>query len=110
MKKMLIRLRFAQLALSRVFKLNLGDKVYYNDMVWAIANGTTRPVWDLRTLNLHKRVHESNFKKVKSLSNYWHSFSSTYNFYMTSWYTILLHKPTVVLFDVPIHGWLKERK
>ena len=102
LKKIYWWLFIVRLSLSRMRGLNLGDLVIHDGREWVLVQGVARPRWDLRlalTFGLDlgelakpliskNLVHESEFKKVRSIGNYWHSFRSAYKFYMTNWYDI----------------------
>ena len=76
-----------KLSLRWIPRLNLGAAVWHEGEKWTLAQGVCRPKWDLQKgMRRKKHVHENEFKKVRSLKNYWHSFSSGYRFYMGYWY------------------------
>lgn len=115
LKGLVIRARFAFLALKASTRICLGDLVWYKGKRWVVGNGVTCPTWTLYLYNYmgtaqdRRDVHESEFRKVRTPWNYWCSFRSQYSFYMTSWYSILLYKSLRVTFLEPIHGWLYGR-
>ena len=83
------RLRVVLLALRWLNKYNLGDHVWYEGRQWMLIQGRCAPRWDLsRRGVIAPYVHEQDFRKVRSLGNYWHSFISGYRFYMQSWFHI----------------------
>jgi hypothetical protein len=90
MKKAYWWLRVVWLSLRWIPKLNLGDQVWLNGKKWTLNQGVCAPMWDLVrpdcTSTIH--AHQNTFKKVRSISNYWHSFRSGYWFYMAYWYKI----------------------
>ena len=77
------------LSVRKCFDLNLGDLVVHEGREWMLVQGVARPRWDLAKPCCRKNgVHESEFRKVKRIDNYWRSFRGAYKFYMTSWYSI----------------------
>jgi hypothetical protein len=77
------------LSLRWIRSLNLGDKVLYRGEEWILVQGVYAPLWHLgRNERRVEYVHQSQFHKVRTLSNYYYSFKSGYNFYMTNWYRI----------------------
>lgn len=89
MKGLYWRLCIVRLSLRWIRSLNLGDIVIHEGREWMLVQGVRRPYWDLaRPCSRKDGVHEKDFKKVKSISNYWRSFRSGYKFYMTNWLSI----------------------
>lgn len=88
------RARIAWLALQWAAQPNLGDEVVYQGRVWWLSQGVRSPIWTLRTNNNTEEaeVHERDFRKVRTLANYWGSVRSGYRFYMTSWYRIWMNE------------------
>ena len=83
------RLLILWLSMKWVFRFNLGDEVVYNGKRYLLVQGVCKPRWDLAAgEDRPKYVHESEFRKVRSPYNYWHSFRSGWRFYMNSWYGI----------------------
>lgn len=82
------------LALWWVPRFNLGDIVLHKGKEWSLIQGVCAPTWSLirgdfeRGTGERVDAHEGDFRKVRSLSNYWQSFRSGYRFYMQSWYGI----------------------
>ena len=88
-KKIYWWLFIVRLSLSRMRGLNLGDLVVHEGREWMLVQGVSRPRWDLAKPCCHKNgVHESEFRKVRSIGNYWRSFRGAYRFYMMNWYGI----------------------
>lgn len=85
------RARILHLAARWLFIYNLGDRVLYQGREWTLIQGVCSPTWSLVRGDERVDAHESEFRKVRSLANYWHSFRSGYRFYMTSWYSIWMH-------------------
>ena len=78
-----------RLSLRWIPKFNLGDMVVYRGQECMLIQGVCDPRWDL--VQNGKRidfVHQSEFIKVRTIKNYWHSFDSGYHFYMGYWYKI----------------------
>ena len=93
MNKLYWKLKVILLSLRWVTKLNLGDYVWYNNKKCMLVQGVCSPSWDLMYKDERiNYIHESNFKKVKSISNYWHSFNSGYRFYMSNWCDIWVNE------------------
>lgn len=74
---------------------NLGDEVRWRGGTWMLIQGVCSPSWDLArgwmadgTWERVNYIHQREFRKVRTVSNYWHSFRSGYSFYMTCWYDI----------------------
>ena len=73
------------LSLRSARNLGLGDHVWYQGERWMLIQGVCCPCWDLAPIavtdrRFPKHIHEREFRKVKSLPNYWHSFRSSYRF------------------------------
>ena len=81
-----------RLALRWVPRFNLGDRVECIGREWVLNQGVDAPYWTLVRNEENMRAHEHEFYKVRSLSNYWHSFRSGYRFYMTNWYSIWMRE------------------
>lgn len=93
MRKIYWRIRIILLALKWIPSLNLGDEVIYQGRRYTLIQGVYNPYWDLsRQEECLENIHRNNFKKVQSLPNYWHSFTSGYRFYMNAWYKIWLRE------------------
>lgn len=92
MKKLLVKLYYrivmVRLALRWVRRFNLGDEVIHNGKRYTLIQGVCRPYWDLAREDYTHRAHESAFRKVRSLRNYWRSFSNGYGFYRAYWFDI----------------------
>ncbi len=92
MKKMILKLYYrlvmVHLALRWVRSFNLGDRVIHNGKEYTLVQGVCQPYWDLAREEYVHRAHESAFRKVRSIRNYWHGFSSGYWFYRTCWFDI----------------------
>ena len=84
--------RVVLLSLRWMRRLGIGDYVEYKGERWMLVQGVCRPSWDLVrkcTTGEEKRenhVHESEFKKIHSVSGYIDSFRRGYRFYMSNWY------------------------
>jgi len=87
------------LSLKWCFQVNLGDEVWYRGLKYNVLNGVHCGEWRLVGPDTFGHmvtfdngrdgwVPRKDCKKVKTLSNYIHSFKSGYWFYMTSWYDI----------------------
>ena len=81
-------LRIVIFSLRWVFRFNIGDVVHYRGEQWRLSQGVKSPLWTLRKDGFAVEVHEKEFTKARTVSNYWGSFRSGYRFYMTNWYGI----------------------
>lgn len=102
MKAIYWRLRIMIFSLRWIPRFNIGDRVWYQGRVWRLSQGVKSPIWTLRDGNEAVEAPESQFAKVKSVSNYWGSFKSGYRFYMRNWYSIWLRDG--------IEPWVKDLK
>ncbi len=103
MKKEIVGLYLRTRALARsvrqVNRVHLMDEVIYNGKKCFVNNGVSAPVWDLcekewnldGTRNTY-RVHENNFKKIRSYRNLKNDLLHNYDWYMLYWYKIDLRK------------------
>lgn len=85
-----------------VFKINIGDKIYYKNQVWVVNNkivdnklsiikrSIIKDNINISKVN-HININISNCKKVKSFNNLLNSFKSGYRFYMLNWYSIWIN-------------------
>lgn len=89
-KRIFWKLRIIWLAIQWIPQTNLGDKVWYQGKEYMVCNGVRAKSWRLGDFDNGDNgwVRRSECRKVKSLANYWHSFQSGYQFYMTSWFGI----------------------
>ena len=77
-------------------RLNLGDEVVYQGRIWMLRQGVRSPVWTLtrKAVNgewVAMEAHERDFRKRRTLRNYWGSFRSGYRFFRMNWYGIWVH-------------------
>jgi hypothetical protein len=86
------QIRIVLLALRWIPNLHLGDQVKYQGRVWTLHQGVRSPVWSLANGDEVVEVHESEFSKVRSLSNYLGTFRRGYSFYRTCWFDIWVHE------------------
>jgi len=100
MKKLFWWFFVVYLSFKKVFKLNLGDVVWFNGKRWTLVQGASDPYWDLQRGNSRVRVHRRELKKVKSVKNYLRSFRFNYRFYMTSWFELWVRNG--------IEPWMKQ--
>ena len=69
----------------------LGTYVVYRGGVWWLFQGVCCPLWDLKNITsgeIKHNVHESMFRKQRTLANYFNGVGSGYRWYMTSWHRI----------------------
>ena len=92
MKKIYFRCLIVWLSIKWMFRFNLGDLVKYKNDIYVLNQGVCCPRWDIKKLNDDSvyitHVHQDNFKKVKTLKNYYGSFRSGHQFYTGYWYDI----------------------
>lgn len=84
------RLYIIKLSSRWIFRMGIGDMVWYKGQKYQISNGVYSGMWRLVGLqnNQDGWVQRSECKKVISFKNMLGSFKSGYWFYMTSWYAI----------------------
>ena len=93
MNKLYWRLYIIRLSLRWIFSLNIGDLVWYHGEKWTLIQGVCCPRWDLALGDKCQNfVHESEFRKVRSIKNYWQSFKSGHWFYTGYWYKIWVNE------------------
>ena len=81
--------RIVLLSLRWIPSFNLGDYVWYHGEKWMLIQGVCNPCWDLlRGEERKNHIHQLEFCKVRTISNYWHGFNSGYRFYMGYWFDI----------------------
>mgnify|MGYP000692882618 FL=1 len=92
-----VKLRYVFWALSKIFKISLGDIVIYNGVECIIVNGVNNPYWHIKPLDGENAkmnsVHQENFKPVLNLKVLLSRFLSKYQFQKRSWYSIDKTKP-----------------
>ena len=78
------------LACKWMFRVNLGDTVYYEGRRYTVSNGTIPTMWRLVGLDNGNDgwVHRARCRKQKTPNNIIHGFRSGYRFYMRSWFQI----------------------
>ncbi len=83
--------------LRSIFKINLGDKVYWNFDHWTVVNGVSKPIWDLQNeTGTRVRIHEDEFVKLWSIANAKHDVKQTWNFYRGYWFEIWFKNPHMI--------------
>jgi len=90
MKRLYYWLYIISLSLRWVFRINLGDWVYYREKMYKVNNGVPHNMWKLLGLQDWNGgyVYRKDCEKVWSLKNCIGSFKRGYSFYMLSWYDI----------------------
>lgn len=88
MKRLWWKFRIALFALRWWRGLHLGTEVEYRGSRWTLVQGVQLPTWTLQSGDCRVNINESNFRKVKTLANYWHGVRSGYRFYCHSWLDI----------------------
>lgn len=84
-----------RLSLRWIPGLNLGDVVVYKGKRYTLNQGVCRPLWDMGLIGGGEyltHIHETEFRKERSLRNYMGSFRSGYCFYMTCWFSIWVNE------------------
>ena len=76
------------MALRHVPRFNIGDDVVWRGEVWRLYQGVDSPKWKLTSHGGCEVAHRSEFRKVRTPANYWHSFRSMYRFYRGYWFDI----------------------
>lgn len=73
-----------------IWRINIGDFVWYQGKKYVVCNGVRMNSWRLGKLGNGDEgwVLRSECRKVGTISNALNSFRSGYRFYMTSWYSI----------------------
>lgn len=96
---MYMRWRMAQLgALTVAFRyawrgtwrIGIGDRVDTIGRKLVIRSGVSAPMWDVQDVATGEelRCHESDMRRVRSLSGYAHSFGNGWRFFMGCWFDI----------------------
>lgn len=95
MKLLIIKLKYRifilWLSFKWIFRVNLGDKIYYRGQVCTVMNGVYSGSWSVKFFGnpyTGERVPQKECTKVWTISNMLHSFRSGYDFYMGYWYQI----------------------
>ena len=73
------------LSIKHIPLINLGNTVFYNGKRYNVINGVRPKYWTLTDIG---DISRESCKLEKSISNFWWSFISSYNFYMINWYSI----------------------
>ena len=73
-----------------MFRVNLGDFVWYNNKQYVVVNGVRCNSWRLSNLENDDNgwVLRKDCKKVWTINNMIGSFKSGYGFYMHNWFSI----------------------
>lgn len=87
-------------AFKWVFKINLGDLVYYKGNKYTVANGVRQGMWRLYEYENHDDgwVSRGDCKKVLGLKNLYHSFKSGVKFYRGYWVQIWKKEKKITVF------------
>ena len=90
MKSLKWRIFIIWLSLKWIPRVNLGDYVWYAGKKYMVCNGVRSESWRLGDLDNGDEgcVSRAMVRKVWTLANVWHSFSSGHLFYMANWYAI----------------------
>lgn len=78
------------LSFKWIFRVNLGDEVYYKNNKHIVRNGVRCNSWRLSELDNGDDgwVKRADCKKVWTFDNILNSYKHGYNFYITNWYNI----------------------
>lgn len=78
------------LSFKWIFKINLGDWVWYRGQKWIVLSGVRSNSWKLAGLNNNDAgwVLREHCTKVVSLKNFYGSFRSGLQFYRATWLAI----------------------
>lgn len=78
------------LSIKWMFRINIGDYVWYQRNKYVVINGASSESWKLAGYENDNEsyVPRKDCKKVLTPKNLIHSFNSGYNFYMDYWYDI----------------------
>ena len=87
-----------------IFKINLGDRVWYNGKIYVVLNGVREDMWRLADLPNGDTgwVKRNECRKVWTLKNMIDNFRSGYRFYMGYWFSIWV--------NVGIENWMRKCK
>ena len=99
MKGILLKIRFLYLGLKNINKLNISDEVLVNRKKYYLSSYkyTDKDGYDYwsmieSTTKKYEIYSIKYIKKCKSIKNIKNSISSTYRFYMSYWYSIMMRK------------------
>lgn len=73
-----------------MFRINLGDRIWFNGRKCIVCNGVTLNRWDVEDIETRERfsVAYADCRKAWTPANVLWSFRSGYRFYMRSWFEI----------------------
>lgn len=97
MNKILVYLMIIFLSMKWMFRITIGDKIYYKGKIYQVTNGVCPTTW---TLNSKFRAKRIECQKIWSLKGTIRSFQSGYSFYMGYWYSIWV--------NVGIESWMQR--
>lgn len=94
-------LLIVKLSIGWIWRVNLGDFVWYRGAKYMVSNGVRVDSWRLDCLENEDGgwVPRAECRKVCTVQNAINSFRSGYRFYMTSWYAIWI--------DNGIQPWMR---
>ncbi len=101
-RKIKYRIFILWLSIKWMFRVNLGDAVWYEGKKYIVSNGVRCDSWRLGYLVNDDVgwVKRSECKKVISWFNFMNSFKSGKSFYMSNWYSIWV--------DGGVKNWMKH--
>lgn len=87
-----------------IFKINLGDNVWYNGKIYGVSNGVRPDMWRLANLlnGDNGWINCNECRKVWTLKNMRRSFRSGYRFYMGYWFRIWV--------NTGLEDWMRKCK
>jgi hypothetical protein len=83
-----------------IFRINIGDLIWYKSEQYTINNGNMPDKWDIGIKEEQffynpnqyyykcKWIHKNEIKKIKTIKNLLRSYKFGYQFYKTSWFLI----------------------
>lgn len=73
-----------------MFRINLGDRIWFNGRKCIVCNGVTSGRWDVEDIKTRERFSAAyaDCRKVWTPANVLGSFKFGYRFYMRSWFEI----------------------
>ena len=97
MNRISVYLMILSLSIKWMFRITIGDKIYYQEKRYKVTNGVCPTTWTLDSKFGAKRIE---CKKIWSLKGMIRSFKSGYSFYMGYWYDIWT--------NIGIKPWMKR--
>lgn len=86
--RLFLWLYYVRLSLRYVHHIGLFDSVWYRGRKYNVINGAVSGRWTLNIDGKNVDVPRCECRKVKSISNYVHTFKTRYRWLMNSWWDI----------------------